>query len=280
GGPQAHQVGERPRRPESLEPLVADPLRRELDQTGGGAVGCLPGVRFDGKAEPRREPERAQDPEVVLSESLRRIAHRAQHAALEIIRAAERIAPLMSQRMVGNGVDGEVAPGEIVIQRHSVRNHCVTAVGRNVAAESGNLVHRPVTVEHADGTVLESNRSRATKQRLNLLRRGGSGEVVVGMRVSQKRVSERASHTPGLVSRLLQLASDLQDLFGNRERRRELHEAPKGTPAESAIANSIRACGGVRGPAGMTPIAIRRAPPPSKAYTGVTSPNGHRLART
>jgi len=41
--------------------------------------------------------------------------------------------------------------------------------------------------------------------------------------------------------------------------------APYATPAESAITSSIRACDGVRGPAGMAPIATSRAPPPSNA---------------
>ena len=38
------------------------------------------------------------------------------------------------------------------------------------------------------------------------------------------------------------------------------------------MVSSMRACEGVRGPAGIAPMATSRLPPPSKAYSGVTRP--------
>src|SRR5207253_7518162 len=66
-----------------------------------------------------RSPHAAEDPEVVLAKPLLGFAHRAHRAALEVGAAAERIAPLVAQRVVRDGVDGEVPAGQILVERRS-----------------------------------------------------------------------------------------------------------------------------------------------------------------
>ena len=57
--------------------------------------------------------------------------------------------------MIGDGVDGEVAAGEILLQRHAVGHDRMAAIGRDVAPEGGHFVQHPVAVEHADRAVLD-----------------------------------------------------------------------------------------------------------------------------
>ncbi len=264
--PEPHQVGDRARGDETLEPFVAHPLRRQtrearrLRATAAVQVGGL-----DGEIEPRGETDRAKNAKVVLAKTLRRLADGAHDAPPQIGLAAERIAPFVTERMVRERVDREVSAGEIVVERDAITHDGVSAVGGDVAPEGGHLVHRTAAVDHADRSVLLAHRRRALEQRLHLIGLRRRGEVVVGVRMAQQRVTQRAAHAPRLESRPLERAGDLENFVGNRERAGKVIGAPYGTPAESAIVSSIRAWDGVRGPAGSTPIATVRAPPPSKA---------------
>ena len=224
--PELHQSGHRPCRAKALEPLVPDPLGRELRQPGRCLDGRGPGGGLDGEPESRREAQRPEDAEVVLAEPLGRHADRPQERAVEIAAAVERIAPLVPERMVGDGVHGEIAARQVLVERDAVGHDGVAAVGDHVPAEGGHLVQHAPAVEHADGAVLLADRGRPPEQRGDLRRRGRGGEVVVGVRVAQQGVAERAPDAPGLVAGRLELARDLEHLLRDLQTQHGAHRAP------------------------------------------------------
>ncbi|MCW0425708.1 hypothetical protein NB713_003651 [Xanthomonas sacchari] len=67
------------------------------------------------RRQPRHEPRRAQHPQRILGEGRANVA---QHPLLEIARAAIRIDQTPIGLVAGDGVDGEVAPLQILFQRH------------------------------------------------------------------------------------------------------------------------------------------------------------------
>ena len=82
-----------------------------------------------GEPEPGREADRAENAKVVLAEPLRRVAHGPHHPAPQIHLALKRVAPLVPKRMVRDGVDREVAAGEIVVERDAEADHRMPAIG-------------------------------------------------------------------------------------------------------------------------------------------------------
>jgi len=94
---------------------------------------------------------------------------------LEVVGAVERIAPLVPDRVVRDGVDREVPAREVVHQRHPELHHGVPAVGLDVLAERGDLVLAILLVEHGDGTVLDPTGT----VRLNSRRTSLGGAAVV-----------------------------------------------------------------------------------------------------
>src|SRR5256885_12205824 len=67
----------------------------------------------------RRPPRSTLFPYTTLFRS--RVAHRADELLAQVLGAVERVAPLVPHRMVGDRVDREVAPGEIVRERNPDR---------------------------------------------------------------------------------------------------------------------------------------------------------------
>ena len=78
--------------------------------------------------------------------------------ALEVGASVERVAPLVAEGMVGDGVDGEVPAGQILVQRDAIVHHRMAAVGDDVAAKRGHLVQHAPPVQHADRAVLLADR--------------------------------------------------------------------------------------------------------------------------
>ena len=128
--------------------------------------------------------------------------------------------------MVRDGVDREVAPGEVLLERHAVGHDRVAAIRDDVAPEGGHLVDHPEAVEHAHRPVLLPDRRGAAEQRRDLRRRGGRGEIIVRVGVAEQRVAERPAHAPGFVARFLQRASDLEHLVRYRRGDGSAHPRP------------------------------------------------------
>ena len=263
--PEVYQLRNRSGRAQTLEPLVSHALGGELRQSGSRLDRGGPCGRIDREAEARGKTQASEDAEIVLPEALGGITHRADRPALQVGAPIEGIAPLVPQRVIGDGVDREVTAGEIVVKRDAVRHDRVPPVRGHVPSEGGHLVEHSAPVEDAHRAVLLADRSGVAEKAHDLRGRRRGGEIEVGVRVAQERVAERAAHAPGLEPGGLQGACDLQHLVRNRRTRGGRHRPPYATPAERARTSSMRACDGVRGPAGIAPMATVRAPPPSNA---------------
>ena len=246
--PQSHQLAEVARRAQALEPLVAHPLGGELGQAirsrraprptwrgrsrtpaaprSGGRGGCGGSPR--GSAAPgrrRRAPRRRSRSSAPPKGSRHSLA----------------------QRMIGEGVDGEVAPGQVVLERDAVLHDRVPAVGLDVLAEGRHLVQQPLPVEHAHRAEPEPDRHGTRKEPQDLLRPRRGGDVEVHLGIAEQGVPHRAADAPRLEARALEHAGDVQHLLGNRDPascrqpRCVRHAAPRGR--WSAPSAPATACG-------------------------------------
>ena len=98
-------------------------------------------VRLAG-AEAGVEAEEAQDPQMILGNSLQGIADEANVALAEIVEAAEIVEDLAGPRVGRQRVDGEVAPRGIFFPVVGEGDGRAAAVGRDVAAQRRHLVRR------------------------------------------------------------------------------------------------------------------------------------------
>lgn len=93
--------------------FVADTLGRgPLDQ-GGGSPDCVQGGGFDFEAEAGGETDGAEEPEVILGETLARIADGADQLAGEVFASARVVDNLARPRILEQGVDGKVAAADV-----------------------------------------------------------------------------------------------------------------------------------------------------------------------
>src|SRR5688572_23366683 len=84
--------------------LAPDPFGREIVERDPAAeVG---GVVVKGKLEARRELDRAQHPQAVVAERTK--VNRAEHPAIDVGAAVERVLELLGERVPRDRVDGEV----------------------------------------------------------------------------------------------------------------------------------------------------------------------------
>ena len=113
------------------------------------------------KTQLRGEAAGAQDAQRVLPETLLRVAHRAQGAGFEVGRPAERVQQ-PARRVIGQGVDGEVAPSEILFdvadERDLRRMPCI-AIGAFDAI--GGDLHRRASHHGRDGAMRRARFVRA-----------------------------------------------------------------------------------------------------------------------
>ena len=115
-------------------------------------------------------------------------------------------------------VDGEYAIALIVKSRRARSSSSDTPNSTtacrpsclHVATERRDLVHDAGAIEHTHGAELDAMRHGAIEQRPHLRRRGGGGEVPVGVRLAEERVAHGAAHAPRLEAGLGQPGRDLQ----------------------------------------------------------------------
>ena len=172
-----------------------------------GRVGLL----LDGIIEPRREPHRAQQPQLVLRETLLGISDRADQAAADVFLALDPVNHALRGRIVEHAVDREVAPGDILARRaepHAVR---VAAVGRGrVRPKSGDLeVAR--AGEHHHHAELRADRQASRKKPDDLFGARARGDVVVVRLDAHDHVADAAA---GKVSLMARGAKRLDDPLG------------------------------------------------------------------
>ena len=145
--PQPHQPPRRRRKPpQELRPhhLRRDPrlsARGQAYHLRGLSYHRLPGVRFDLEPQLARQPQPPQNPRGVLLEPLPRIANRPDHVRAQVLLPSVGVEQVALQRQ-GHGVDGEVPPSQVLLQRHPdlgghvlVRQPCPP-----VAAREGHVI--------------------------------------------------------------------------------------------------------------------------------------------
>src|SRR5256885_14341410 len=88
----------------------------------------------------------------------------------------------------------------------------MATVGVYITAKRGHLVHHVIGIENADSAEIDSDRNRARKKIAHVIGTRCRCKIPIEMRMSEERVSHRASNAPCLEPRLLQTASDPQNL--------------------------------------------------------------------
>ena len=220
--------------PENPLHLLADPLRREMPGLFHRSRQRPPRPLLDPEAEPARETKRPQDPQVVFPEPCDRIPDRPENAALEIGPPLEWVAEPPVERVPRNGVDREVAPREILVERIREGDDRMAAARLDIPPEGCDLVEPSSPVEDADGPVGHAHGDRPAKERLHLRRRGLRGKVPIQGHPTAERVADRPPDGPGLEPRFLQGPGDPP----NRGRDSEGH--PHGAGATAG--RSVRRC--------------------------------------
>ena len=175
-----------------------------------------PGARIDGQHEVPGEAQRPQYAQVILREAVGRLAHGAQDRIAQIDQPAVRVAQLLGERVPGEGVNGEVAPAQVLVHRVGEFDHGVPAVGRHVATEGGHLVEHAVARQHADGAVLHADRHGALEDAPHFVRARIGGQVPIGVRQAQQRIAHGTADRPRVVAAIAQLAGDVEDGPGGR----------------------------------------------------------------
>ncbi len=144
-----------------------DPLARHLRERWqcGRDAGLRRGLERE--AELRREPHGAHHAQPILGEAIDRDAHGAQHLRMEVGEATERIEDLLVRDVVRDRVHGQIAPGEVFLERHAEHDRIRPArIGvRAFAAVRGHLdVALDAPARH-DGhrAVLEPGRNRVAE---------------------------------------------------------------------------------------------------------------------
>ena len=177
----------------------------ELPRTGH--EGLLRGG-LDGEAQAAGKPHGAQHPQGVLLKAAAGLPHRADDAQPEVPLAAEGVEEAAA-RMVGHGVDGEVAAGQVLADvGHKADLVRVAAVGVGALHAVGGCLHREPVNHGGHGAVghtrLVHLNARRAQHALGLLPGRGTGHVHVVAGTAHEGVAHPAAHDPGLVARRLQ----------------------------------------------------------------------------
>jgi hypothetical protein len=115
-------------------------LGRETPQLGRTCDDRAPRSGVDRKPQSAGKANRPQRTEPILTHPRLGVADRANDTALEVRAAAVRVAHRVATRVVGNGVDREVAARQIVVQGRAELHNCVSSVGAHVPPEGRDLV--------------------------------------------------------------------------------------------------------------------------------------------
>ena len=152
---------------EDADEFVADALGADLGGVRRHADHRRVGLLLDGVVEPRREPHRAQQAQLVLREPLLGIADRADHAAADVFLALDPVNHACARRIVEHPVDREVAPGT---SSRAEQNRTLSgwrpsgegASARNVATSKSPEPASTTTTPNCAPTVRLPGKSRTT----------------------------------------------------------------------------------------------------------------------
>src|SRR5215218_5676918 len=118
-----------------LHPLCRQPAKMRCAGRDG-----TPRRRVDLKAETSGKSQRSERTQPVFAHALFRVAHRLYDLALQISLPVERVLDHSLGGRIGNRIDSEISPREVVYQRRSKLHLCVAPIGFDVAAERRHFV--------------------------------------------------------------------------------------------------------------------------------------------
>ncbi len=213
-----------------LDPLVVDAFGADLAEGVEGQVDGGLGVRVEGGLQRGDEASGAEHPEPILGEALGRLADGADDPLLEVAEAAEGVDEGVGVEVEGDGVDGEVAAGQVLGDLGEVA-YLVGAASVGVGAlapEGGHLVGVAVE-EHGDGAVVDPGGDDPGEEALHLLGERVGAHVVVSDLLAPEQVTDGAPHHPGLLAGAAeppaQLVDRRRDGGGDLGGGRDLHRA-------------------------------------------------------
>ena len=159
--PRIHKHGYSAHRPvgagraEQLGQLAADPFRRHHRQPAAIAVIAACTLGFHRKAELCGEPRGAEHPQRVVVERVFRPSRCAQHLGPQVTHAAERIDELQRRQQRRDGIDGEVAPGQVRLQGAAVGHPGLARVRLVLIAAVGGDLADDIAPAQAHGAELD-----------------------------------------------------------------------------------------------------------------------------
>ena len=171
-------------RAEELHQLVAHALARHARHAVPGARYRGQGRRVHRELEHGGEADAAQGAQAVLAEAGVGVPHRADHARGEILDAPFRVDQRGRLRIEGHRVHGEVAPGEVLLERRAeVHPVGVAAVGVRPLGAVGGDLHRSLPKRQRDRPVTDPGGHRPRPQFHDRGRRRRGGDVPVQRRL-------------------------------------------------------------------------------------------------
>ena len=207
----AEQVGHAVAHEDALQ-LGEDAFLGDVVQQMFAPVQRLGGLFLDGEPVPCPKAQRPQNAQTVLPEPLLGHAHAADEAALQILLPAEPVHHA-GVRVVGHGVDGEIPPGQVLLdiahKAHRIRVPVVAVAA--LRPEGGDLVPLSFpTQEHR--AVLDAGLVHVVRREAgdDLLGQGGRADVPVVRLPPQQGVPDAAAYHVGFVAGSVQLSQNLR----------------------------------------------------------------------
>src|SRR5579864_588446 len=201
-----------------FQDLVAHALMANLMDLRGEFTDGGEGLRFNRVAEAGGKAHGAEHAQLVFRESLMGLADGADDALLQVFASAHVVKDFARIGIKQQAVDGEVAAlhvhtrvfGELdFVRMAAVRVSTVTAEGGDLDGVVGALAFC-VVAAHGDKhhAELSAHGKSLRKDADDFLRRGGSGNVIVGGFAIEKQITDTAADEIGGVSVFAQSARD------------------------------------------------------------------------
>ena len=158
------------RREENPHQLFPNSLGADFADRVGRPDDRFPGRRLDFKVEHGGEADRAQKPQPVFRETLRRVANRPHEPGAEVLAAADEINHGVVRRIEEHAVNREIAAARVFFRRREVHFCRVPAVEISAVGPESRDLELQVIFQNDYDAEMRANRVGAAE---NLLHLGG-----------------------------------------------------------------------------------------------------------
>ena len=208
-------------REENPHQLFSDSLGADLADRAGRPDDCFPGRRLDFKVEHGGEADRAQEPQPIFGETLRRVANRPHESGAEVLAAADEINHGVVSRIEEHAVNREIAAARVFFRRREVHFCRVPAVEINAVGPESRDLELQVIFQNDDDAEMRANRVGAAEDFLHFLRaRVGRDIDILGRLAANQIAHATACEVGGVPGRAQSIAQSARGHF----HRRHLHE--------------------------------------------------------